>query len=94
MGGGGVSGSRPPPTTTTTSKLKFDILDLKKKILVRLWGGGGGVSGSRPPPTTTPKPKLIMSSHEMWRHTLVILSNVECARNGWSDVQTPHHHPP
>ena len=25
----------------------------------------------------------------MWRHTLVILSNVECARNGWSDVQTP-----
>ena len=30
-----------------------------------------------------------MSSHEMWRHTLVILSNVECARNGWSDVQTP-----
>ena len=41
-GGGGMSGSRPPPTTTT-SKLKFDILDLKKKILVRLWGGGGGV---------------------------------------------------
>ena len=26
----------------------------------------------------------------MWRHTLVILSNVECARIGWSDVQTPH----
>ena len=25
----------------------------------------------------------------MWRHTLVILSNVECARNGWSEVQTP-----
>ena len=25
----------------------------------------------------------------MWRHTLVILSNVECARIGWSDVQTP-----
>ena len=25
----------------------------------------------------------------MWRHTLVILSNVECARNSWSDVQTP-----
>ena len=25
----------------------------------------------------------------MWRHTLVILLNVECARNGWSDVQTP-----
>ena len=22
-------------------------------------------------------------------HTLVILSNVECARIGWSDVQTP-----
>ena len=38
---------------------------------------------------------FIMSSHEMWRHTLVILSNVECARNGWSDVQTPPppHHP-
>ena len=38
---------------------------------------------------------LIMSSHEMWRHTLVILSNVECPRIGWSDVQTPHphHHP-
>ena len=39
---------------------------------------------------------LFMSSHEMWRHTLVILSNVECARIGWSDVQTPHphhHHP-
>ena len=32
---------------------------------------------------------FIMSSHEMWRHTLVILSNVECARIGWSDVQTP-----
>ena len=32
---------------------------------------------------------MIMSSHEMWRHTLVILSNVECARIGWSDVQTP-----
>ena len=30
-----------------------------------------------------------MSSHEMWRHTLVILSNVECARIGWSDVQDP-----
>ena len=25
----------------------------------------------------------------MWRHMLVILSNVECARIGWSDVQTP-----
>ena len=24
----------------------------------------------------------------MWRHTLVILSNVECAKIGWSDVQT------
>ena len=38
---------------------------------------------------------LFMLSHEMWRHTLVILSNVECARIGWSDVQTPHphHHP-
>ena len=33
--------------------------------------------------------QMIMSSHEMWRHTLVILSNVECARIGWSDVQTP-----
>ena len=32
---------------------------------------------------------FIVSSYEMWRHTLVILSNVECARNGWSDVQTP-----
>ena len=30
-----------------------------------------------------------MSSHEMWRHTLVILSNVGCPRNGWSDVQNP-----
>ena len=30
----------------------------------------------------------------MWRHTLVILSNVECARIGWSDVQTPHPPPP
>ena len=31
----------------------------------------------------------------MWRHMLVILSNVECARIGWSDVQTPHpHHQP
>ena len=36
--------------------------------------------------------KIIMSSREMWRHTLVILSNVECARIGWSDVQTPHPH--
>ena len=35
-----------------------------------------------------------MSSHEMWRHTLVILSNVECGRIGWSDVQTPHPQPP
>ena len=39
-GGGGCLAL--DPLTTTTSKLKFDILDLKKKFLVRLWGGGGG----------------------------------------------------
>ena len=39
-GGGGCLALDPP--TTTTSKLKFDILDLKKNFLVRLWGGGGG----------------------------------------------------
>ena len=62
-GGVGGSGSRPPPTTTT-SKLKFDILDLKKKNS----GKSGVVVGGclvLDPPTTTPKPKLIMSSHEM-----------------------------
>ena len=48
VGGWGCLALDPP--TTTTSKLKFDILDLKKKFLVRLWGGGVGVSGSRPLP--------------------------------------------
>ena len=37
---------------------------------------------------------FIMSSHEMWRHTLVILSNVECPRNGSSDIQAPPPPPP
>ena len=83
-GGGGVSGTRhPPPPPTTTPKLQLDFLDLENSI-VNIWDGGGGWGCLS-----------LMSSYEIWRHTLVILSNVECARIGWSDVQTPHphHHP-
>ena len=40
------------------------------------------------------KSVFVMSSHEMWRHTLVILLNVKCPKNGWSDVQTPPPPPP
>ena len=83
--GGGGGCLAPDPPNTTTPKLQLNFLDLES-FLVKVWSGGGGEGVWH---QTTPKPKLIMSSHEMWRHMLVILSNVECARNGWSDVQNP-----